>query len=686
VLTERRNFTGKSSFLKIIPFALFGRVEGLTKTQIVNWKNKKQTEVIVTFDKGESEYKIHRGLKPDIFTVFKNSVELPQSSNKKVFQGEVEESILNMDFNTFMNIVYCDTNNSISILNASKPVKRTYIENLFNLSYFVRLKDIANAKKKKLNDKVIEIKATIESTKYAVGVSVSNKEKYMDDRHHVNIRRTGLIKDLEAIVITDDSDDLNRKLNILKDRQKKIDEMLHNNNIIVEKIKSKTFYLNKFRADKVSQADVDNINVSIEENTAAMQDLHDKVKKINIDEIEDTLTMVENDIKEQNGELQYNNTKIRSLTNEINKLEKELKSKPTKGDCPTCMQKVDFKLIEGTFKSKIVKGDDELFELNRVKTKIEEHITALNVELSFNNVNKTNYDELTRKLNEKIDLQKTYSEQSLKLAEAAGQYKKFQRYQKAVIKLNTASDKIKSEMSGITSFNKHIKLIERKLQEIAELKSERAILKERIKAFDEKVLSLNGYIKAADAQIKTDNDTVDNEVSKLNKINLMIEYLKQVVLLCSDDKAKQYAMTSYLPYLNERINYYLNKSGVLFYIKLTGWLDYDIMGPGIKNCTYNNLSGAERISLDRSVQLASIDVKKQQASSLIDVLILDEVLDSSLDQKGLMDMMGLIRAKQEDDQSKVLIVSHRSELGELDDMFDHKYTVEMDRYSVIKEG
>jgi DNA repair exonuclease SbcCD ATPase subunit len=124
---------------------------------------------------------------------------------------------------------------------------------------------------------------------------------------------------------------------------------------------------------------------------------------------------------------------------------------------------------------------------------------------------------------------------------------------------------------------------------------------------------------------------------------------------------------------------------VLFYIKLSGWLDLEILGPGIKNCSYTNLSGAERISLDRSFQMASVDIKKGQSSALIDVLILDEYLDSSLDDIGMVDAIELIKSNQEKDKLKVLVVSHRKELGSLDSMFDHKYEVSMDKYSTIKE-
>ena len=181
VSTNRRNFTGKSSFLKIIPFALFGRVQDVTKSQIVNWKNKKQTEVILDFTKNNINYTIHRGIKPDILKIYKDGSELPQSSNKKVFQQEFEDTVLHIDFNTFMNIVYCDTNNMQSVLNASKPVKRDYIEKLFNLFYFSDLKDIANTKKRIINDKLFKNTNEYTNINNKIENYNSNIRKYNSD-------------------------------------------------------------------------------------------------------------------------------------------------------------------------------------------------------------------------------------------------------------------------------------------------------------------------------------------------------------------------------------------------------------------------------------------------------------------------------------------------------------------------
>jgi hypothetical protein len=51
----------------------------------------------------------------------------------------------------------------------------------------------------------------------------------------------------------------------------------------------------------------------------------------------------------------------------------------------------------------------------------------------------------------------------------------------------------------------------------------------------------------------------------------------------------------------------------------------------------------------------------------------------------MVDAIELIKSNQEKDKLKVLVVSHRKELGSLDSMMDHKYEVSMDKYSTIKE-
>src|SRR6056297_169549 len=142
---KRSNGAGKTSFMEMIMFALFGQVsKGLKQSQIINWKNKKKCEVKCVFQRGGHEYMFHRGLKPNFLKVFKDGNEFPINSSIKDFQIECEEQIIGMDFKTFNSLIYSNPNNSISILDTPKPQKRAFIEKQFNLTEFSELNKINN--------------------------------------------------------------------------------------------------------------------------------------------------------------------------------------------------------------------------------------------------------------------------------------------------------------------------------------------------------------------------------------------------------------------------------------------------------------------------------------------------------------------------------------------------------------
>jgi DNA repair exonuclease SbcCD ATPase subunit len=138
ITKDRSNAVGKSSFLETIPFALFGKVNrNVKKDTIVNWKNRKNCEVYLTFNKDGEEYTILRALKPDKFEVYKGSNMLSVPSHKLDYQKQIEEEILGIDFKTFISLVYSNLNTSQPILSMPANKKRAFIETVFGLEYKV---------------------------------------------------------------------------------------------------------------------------------------------------------------------------------------------------------------------------------------------------------------------------------------------------------------------------------------------------------------------------------------------------------------------------------------------------------------------------------------------------------------------------------------------------------------------
>jgi DNA repair exonuclease SbcCD ATPase subunit len=120
-------------------------------------------------------------------------------------------------------------------------------------------------------------------------------------------------------------------------------------------------------------------------------------------------------------------------------------------------------------------------------------------------------------------------------------------------------------------------------------------------------------------------------------------------------------------------------------VKLDGWLDCEIKGAGISNATASSLSGGEKKSLELALQFAIYDISKLKCKNLPNILILDEILDSSVDSKGIENLMNIIKVKQNEDNLACLIISHRKEVGTF--TFDRYIDIiKSNGYSSIKES
>ena len=179
------------------------------------------------------------------------------------------------------------------------------------------------------------------------------------------------------------------------------------------------------------------------------------------------------------------------------------------------------------------------------------------------------------------------------------------------------------------------------------------------------------------------SDNIELRKKNITFSNLK-EYYNFIKKLCSDENIKQYAISNIIPIINQKVNYYLSEAGVGFYVKLDGWLDCEIKGPGISNASASSLSGGEKKSLDLALQFALFDITKLKCKNLPNILILDEILDSSVDAKGIENLMNIIKVKQKEDNLACLIVSHRKEIGSF--TIDRKYTIiKSNGYSSLQE-
>ena len=149
-----------------------------------------------------------------------------------------------------------------------------------------------------------------------------------------------------------------------------------------------------------------------------------------------------------------------------------------------------------------------------------------------------------------------------------------------------------------------------------------------------------------------------------------ISYLDFAHSLMKDSGVKSKIIKRYLPVMNKQINTYLQQMD--FYINFT--LDEEfkenIKSPIHENFSYDSFSEGEKMRIDLALLFTWRDIARMKNSSSTNLLILDEIFDSSLDGTGTDEFTKIVRYAIKD--ANVFIISHNTQ--DLQDKFDNMIT------------
>ena len=131
------NGAGKSTILDALTFSLFNKpFRKITKGQLVNTVNEKECLVEVEFDIGKTQWKVIRGIKPNVFEIYKNKTILNQSSAAADQQKWLEEQVLKLNYKSFTQIVILGSASFVPFMQLNAPVRREVIEDLLDIKIF----------------------------------------------------------------------------------------------------------------------------------------------------------------------------------------------------------------------------------------------------------------------------------------------------------------------------------------------------------------------------------------------------------------------------------------------------------------------------------------------------------------------------------------------------------------------
>jgi DNA repair exonuclease SbcCD ATPase subunit len=152
------NGSGKSTLLDAITFALFNKpFRNISKPQLVNSINKKNSLVEVEFTIGTKAYIIRRGIAPSVFEIEVDGKLVNQDASVRDYQQYLEENILKLNYKSFTQIVVLGSASFTPFMQLPLAQRREIIEDILDISIFTKMKEVLKNKITELKEKVKSI-------------------------------------------------------------------------------------------------------------------------------------------------------------------------------------------------------------------------------------------------------------------------------------------------------------------------------------------------------------------------------------------------------------------------------------------------------------------------------------------------------------------------------------------------
>lgn len=136
------------------------------------------------------------------------------------------------------------------------------------------------------------------------------------------------------------------------------------------------------------------------------------------------------------------------------------------------------------------------------------------------------------------------------------------------------------------------------------------------------------------------------------------KYLDFISLCLKDSGIKSTIINEYIPSINNIVNSNIKQLGLFATVKLDDQFSEEIKIRGFEAMTYNQLSEGEKLRLDMAIMMAWRDIAKLKSNMSCNLLIMDEIFDSSVDAEGTTAFTDLLKSVS---NLNVFVITHTPE-------------------------
>ena len=368
----------------------------------------------------------------------------------------------------------------------------------------------------------------------------------------------------------------------------------------------------------------------------------DQIKSLSLkkDNIKDKMTMQKNFIEELDNR---GKIKIDSNTKKINELDDEVAHYINQNmilEKDIQRQTKDLEHFSG--------ADEKLEKLNNLKGKISQKVSTITKEHKFFTDN-TVCPTCQQDIKEEFRLNR----------------------------IDDAQIKAKELQSGFLELEKTIKSEQERERQFKVLSKEITKLTHGISQNNTRINLNQRQIRELEHEIQTITSNLQNRNSEHEKLEEFKECLQKIIddlsskkqevvhydfaySLLKDDGVKTKIIKKYLPFINQQVNRYLQLMDFYINFKLDGEFNETVESPIHENFSYSSFSEGEKMRIDLALLFTWREVARLKNSVNTNLLIMDEVFDSSLDGFGTEEFLKIIRYIIKD--ANIFVISHKSDL------------------------